>query len=196
VATKSNAEDAEIGSNDKMKTIEIEEAVARMFGIRQNLIVPNISWGLGLHECDLLIVRKSGCAVEVEIKISLADLKKDARKRHNHIDRHNRIGHLYFAVPEKLLGVAERYAPASAGIIVVAPTNQFNGYEDDDWVQGEALYISKLRAYIHRPAIKRKNSGKLTEAEINYVARLGCMRIWNLKAKLIKAMSDTDGTKK
>ena len=56
-------------------TIEIEEAVARKFGVRTNIIVPNVSWGLpGMHECDLFIIKMSGYGVEVEIKISKADI--------------------------------------------------------------------------------------------------------------------------
>ena len=45
------------------------------FNYRANLIVPNISWGLGLHECDLLVLTSSGYATEIEIKVSKADLK-------------------------------------------------------------------------------------------------------------------------
>lgn len=56
-------------NNETAKEIEI--AIARYFGIRQNAIVPNVSWGLGFpYECDLLILRDSGFAIEIEIKIS------------------------------------------------------------------------------------------------------------------------------
>jgi hypothetical protein len=166
-----------------MKTIEIEEAVARMFGIRTNLIVPNLHWALFRHELDLLIVRKSGCAVEVEIKISKSDLKKDAEKRHGHIDPRNRIGHLYFAVPMKLLEAAIEHAPQEAGIITVQPATRWN------MDTGKYDELSFLQAKIVRPAIKRRDAGKFTQSEIEYIARLGCMRIWGLKAKLIKAMN-------
>lgn len=66
-----------------MKTIELEIAIMEYFGIRQNLIVPNVSWGMnGLHECDVLILSKAGYATEVEIKISKPDLLKDRDKKH------------------------------------------------------------------------------------------------------------------
>jgi len=39
-----------------MKTIEMEIAFARYFGIRQNLIIPNVSWGMDTHECDLFVL--------------------------------------------------------------------------------------------------------------------------------------------
>jgi hypothetical protein len=84
-----------------LKSIEVEEAVARMFGIRQNIIVPNISWGMGLHECDLLIIRKSGYAVEVEIKVSRWDLRKDLKKTHGH--QSGRIREFYLCGAGKTL---------------------------------------------------------------------------------------------
>lgn len=59
-----------------MNTLEIETAIAMKLDIRKHIIVPNISWGAGLHECDLLVINKSGYATEIEIKISKSDLKK------------------------------------------------------------------------------------------------------------------------
>lgn len=55
--------------------LEMEIAIANLFDIRKNIIVPNISCGLGIHECDLFIVRNSGYCIEVEIKRSEQDLK-------------------------------------------------------------------------------------------------------------------------
>ena len=41
----------------KIYTQDIEIAVAKLFGYRSHLIVPNISWGLDFkHELDLLIL--------------------------------------------------------------------------------------------------------------------------------------------
>jgi len=76
---------------DKITTIEIEERVAQYFGPRECIIVPNISWGINIHECDLLIIRKSGYGIEVEIKISKSDLIADAKKGHHHHDRMDRL---------------------------------------------------------------------------------------------------------
>lgn len=43
---------------DKITTIEIEERIANYFGVRRCIIVPNISWGMYMHECDLLGCKK------------------------------------------------------------------------------------------------------------------------------------------
>jgi hypothetical protein len=149
-----------------MKSIEVEEAVARLFGIRQNIIVPNISWGMMLHECDLLIIRKSGYAIEVEIKVSRWDLRKDLLKTHGH--ESDRIRELYYAVPSKLYKYAESLVSPHAGIIEVVP--------------GTDLSHAEIR---RRPKV-RSHARKLSNSEITQAARLGCMRIWGLKAKLIR----------
>ena len=89
-----------------MKTIDIEIAVMKWIGIRRNLVIPNVSWGIsmkhpttykwmGLHECDILSLTKSNYAMEVEIKTTKSDLLKDKEKTHGH--NSNLIRYLYFA---------------------------------------------------------------------------------------------------
>jgi len=153
---------------DKFSTIEIETRVAQYFGPRQNLIVPNISWGMNIHECDLLIVRKSGYGIEVEIKISRADLKKDIEKPHNHSD--NRIREFYFAIPDYLQDSIE-LIPEHAGIIVVS---RYYSY-------GDHVICKTLRG-----AKVNKNCIKFSQEEMFNIARLGTMRIWSLKRKIIE----------
>ena len=149
-----------------IKASDIEIAIASYFNPRQNLIVPNISWGMGLHECDVLIASALGYLTEIEIKISAADLKKDAMKRHGHYDRMGRIKKLYFAMPKKLTHLCE-YVPERAGIL--------SYYIDDDGNE-------QLKEV--RPARANKKARPLTEKEMYEMARLGAMRIWGLKRKI------------
>lgn len=157
---------------NKITTLEIEARIAGHFDYRQNLIVPNISWGMNIHECDLLVVSKSGYATEVEIKISKADLKKDALKKHNHEDRLNRIRRLYFAIPESLRDCIE-FIPERAGILILS--------------RGVSFGEDYLYCKVFREARVNNSCRKFTEEERFNVARLGCMRIWGLKRKIIKA---------
>lgn len=75
-----------INNKPFISTLQCEVAIMKHFGIRANLIVPNVSWEIyslpfrTLHECDILILSNSGYATEVEIKISKADLLKDREK--------------------------------------------------------------------------------------------------------------------
>ena len=154
----------------------MEIALASWFDYRVNLIVPNVYWGfdLDMHECDLLIVSKAGYMTEVEIKISKADLKKDREKLHGH--RNYRIKYLYFAVPEKLEAAALEFAPERAGIITV---------RDEDNIPGVYPYHPKCKRI--RAPTRIKNVSKMTDRERYKVARLGALRIWSLKQKVIDA---------
>jgi hypothetical protein len=151
-----------------MTAQDIEIRVADHFNPRLNLLIPNISWGLlpwGM-EVDLLLIRPSGWAEEIEIKITAQDIKRDFKKpRH-----HPRLSHIqnellrrkYFAVPEGLAHHPD--IPAAAGILSVSE------------------HYNEIK--LIRPAALNKRARKLTVAEIEKVMRLGCMRIWTLKRTL------------
>lgn len=141
---------------------EIEIVVAEYFGIRRNLIVPNVSWGLfRRQECDLVIMTPSNHLYEVEIKVSKGDLIADKKKIHGHIN--NRIRLLYFAIPEKLMQYTEHILER-AGVLVVMKDGTVRKYRE---------------AEINTKATKASDKDRLQ------LLRLGAMRIWGLKKKLI-----------
>ena len=158
----------------------MEEAIARKFGVRTNIIVPNVSWGLpGMHECDLFIIKMSGYGVEIEIKRSKSDLLADFNKGHQHKDRFNRIKEFYYAFPESMLKTCEELIPKDAGIIVC---------KRSDW--GKKL----VHATFHRDPVPIRTARKLTPEEQFKVARLGTMRIWTLKNKIIQLQKNKSCT--
>jgi len=159
---------------EKPKSIslyEMEIAISKLYGIRQNIIVPNISWGFLGHEADLFIIKRSGTTVEIEIKRSLQDMKAEKNKGHNHKDKQNRIGEFYYAFPIELLEKCREYVPEDAGIITChkSVNNSYGTY-----------------ARFDRPAKRIKNSRKLTTEEQFKIAQLGCLRIMPLKEKLVR----------
>lgn len=155
-----------------MTTDEMEVALARWLDYRANLIVPNVYWGLtGLHECDLLVVSKAGYLTEIEIKVTVADLRADKKKWHGHESM--RIKRLFFALPEKLEHRID-LVPERAGIILVRPIPT-----------GKGKYPYHPRCREIRAAKRNPGAGKITDAERYKIARLGALRIWNLKRKLI-----------
>jgi len=159
---------------EPIKTIDIEVAISKYFGVRQNIIVPNISWGFHwMHECDMFIVTKAGIATEVEIKISKSDLLADFKKGHDHKDREGRITYFYYAMPETLYEKVKDLIPTEAGILTC--------YRPDWDSDGTRVYMHEKR----KPE-KRKNTRKLTPEEQLKIAWLGTMRIWSLKEKIIK----------
>lgn len=155
--------DSKISAND------IEIAVAGLINYRQHVIVPNVSWGLGLrHECDILILDDQNRFTEVEIKISKSDLLADFKKSHGH--RSKIISRLVYAVPEFLLPHTD-IIPKHNGIIVVK----------SEWIAKPG--------YWQRTALwKRQCRHKVVETPTPHTIRkfmeLGCMRIWTLKQHL------------
>jgi hypothetical protein len=153
---------------DKIKAVDIELVVAQYFGFVKNVIVPNASWGIGVHECDLFILNPSGFGTEVEIKVTRADLKADSKKWHGHNNK--KIRELYFAIPSYLEKDIE-FIPEHAGILIIK--RHENG----------RLYCTKLRS-----AVKKKPAYKFNDKEKFKVARLGAIRIWGLKKNLKKVL--------
>jgi hypothetical protein len=145
----------------KLTSLDIEVAVSRYFGVRKNIIVPNVWWGAGFnHELDLLVITPSGHGYEIEIKVSKADLVADKKKSHCH--HSTRVRELYFAMPEYMKDCIE-HVPEDAGVILVS----------------EGGYCEKAR----NP--KRNLSPyKFSDREVLKIAKLGTMRIWGLKATI------------
>ena len=165
-----------------MTTLEMELGLMAHFNARTNLIVPNVHWGANIHEIDLFVLSKSGYAYEVEIKISKADLIKDKEKRHGHIDRLNRIKHLWFAIPEKLVPDIE-HIPERAGIVVVGyDIATYNKWVGDKLVPyDKVIYPCKV---LRQPQLL---STHLWSDKDRYnIARLGALRIWSMKEKILR----------
>lgn len=139
---------------------EIEIAVAAYFGARTHIIVPNVSWGMFGYELDLCILNnKSFYASEVEIKTSKFDLKRDCKKSHQHDLNYNMIKNLWFAMPEKLECCAD-LVPTKAGILLVSPKS----------------VVREIR----KPQPNRI-ARKWTVQKAYELARLGTLRVWDLK---------------
>ena len=155
-----------------MTLYEIELALANYFNPQVNIIVPNVSWGMGLrHECDLLVLRKTGYCAEIEIKRSKADCRADLNKKHGHSS--DMIRELWFALPLDIYESCKAIIPERAGILVVERTEYGTGFRVD----------------VRRRAKRNMNARRLDDKERMNLARLGCMRIWGLKRKMIKQIA-------
>jgi hypothetical protein len=155
--------------DDKITCLDIEIAMAHYFNPRVNLIVPNISWGMMIHECDLLILTPSNYAYEVEIKVSKYDLIKDKEKRHKH--QSDKIKKLYFAIPNYLLESCLEHIPERAGILTVAH-KKYN-----------LSSVKKIRE------AQVNSNYQFTVGDRYMIARLGVMRTWRLREQ-IQAMRE------
>ena len=149
-----------------MTSTQIELAVVKHLGFRENTIVPNVSWGLFRddHEADIVILRQSGWADEVEIKTTRSDIRADLKKHRGAGHRRNAMIHkLWFAVPEKLK--ADPDIPCWAGILSVSDNGRVEA------VRGPSI---------------NKAARRMTPDEQQKLMRLGCMRIWTLKTHMMR----------
>ena len=135
-------------------------AVARELNYRQNIIVPNVYWGLGLrYEADLVCLRPSGYAIEVEIKTTASDIRADLLKSGQHGS--NLFRELWFATSADLAGHPS--IPGRAGIFAVELKNH--------------RHVVK----IIRPARRNPLARRWTPEQRVKLLHLGAMRIWGLK---------------
>lgn len=112
-----------------------------------------------VHEADLLVLSSAGVFHECEIKISAADLRRDALKRNCH--NHDLVSMLWFALGPAIQEKAMVHVPEGAGIITFASTRTGGWYHT-----------------VRRRPRKRPRSRKPTPAEIEKFLRLGVIRMW------------------
>ena len=162
-----------------MTTPEMEKLVYWYFQDSSLVIVPKISgnnWWLDTesdpiiwknivnHECDMLIVTKKCYLTEVEIKISLSDLKADFKKKHQHKDEN--IKNFYYAFPEEMKEKALELIPKECGILIA--------------VKKEAgIPYRKIECY-RKPKIN-KEAKPINDIVLSKIYRLGYLRYWNYR---------------
>lgn len=148
-------------------------------GFRKQIVVPNVSWGLLNHECDLVVCSKSGYLTEFEIKRSYADFLADFRKRHAH-DDDERIKAFYYAVPvaiaEKVMAFLRKRRTETEGFVMPAVLS----YDENGCIG----HVSGSGCGEDWSA-KRKVR-PLDDKEMAHLAHLGCMRLFDVTEKLME----------
>jgi hypothetical protein len=142
---------------EKITTPDVERCILRRFGVRQNIIIFNISWGFLNYEADVLICgRYTRLLDEIEIKVSKQDFRADSKKRRHHSSKRTR--YFSYAVPWYICDYVKENIEDGVGLYSVDK----KGWLDD----------------IVAP--KKRCDYRLTENEQLKLAILGCMRIQNI----------------
>lgn len=163
-----------------MKTIDVEVAMMQKIGVRANIVVPNVFWGMDLpYEADLVSLSPNNYATEIEIKVSRGDLLKDKKKKHKHDS--NLFKYLYFAVPIELKELALSECPKTAGIYTVKEVKA-------NW--GSYVNVDRVRS-----AIINRNCVKWSPEQRCKLASLGCMRILAFKESHLRSLKEETGFK-
>lgn len=160
-----------------MTTHKMESLIYTYFESGSLVIVPKISknnywfdnktmlWKeIVNHECDMLIVTKNYYLTEVEIKISLSDLKADFKKKHQHKDEN--IKNFYYAFPEEMKEKVLKLIPKECGILIA--------------VEKECgIPYRKIECY-RKPKIN-KEAKPINDIVLSKIYRLGYLRYWNYR---------------
>jgi hypothetical protein len=136
------------------------------FNVRRYFVVPNVYWGIGLsHEADLLAISSSKYAHEIEIKVSVSDMKADLRK-HKHSVQSFKIRALWYAMPVSIYDKVKETIPEKAGIITI----------DDN---------TRMSEVIRKPKINT-SAKKISDRDYLKLGHLMTMRYWNLKETVFR----------
>lgn len=156
---------------------EIEVALAEYprFNYLDNVIAYNVKgWSRFLalnHECDMLVMSKSGYLTEIEIKRSWKDFLADFKKRHIHIDKcQGLLYRFYYCVPDVLYLKCKEYID-----------------EHNITYAGIITYSEDLEINIRDGAKESIGGRKLFIEEKYELARLAALRITSIKRKLCRS---------
>ncbi len=168
-----------------IEEIELSLMNSELFNFRQDLMVFRVSDFSGIvnHECDCLIMSKSGYLTEIEIKRSYSDFLADFRKKHTHQDPHLKA--FYFLVhesfsekaSEKLLEL--KHIPS--GLLAYDDNAKISLYRG-----GSYFHVKNGENHEEYTDYRNWNPKKLFLEEQYQLARLGAMRYKNMTEKLIK----------
>lgn len=160
---------------------EIEEMIIRSeVSIRNEIAIPNLSWGMLPYEADIVVINKTGYMREYEIKRSFQDLKADFKKKCYH-DAEQIYQFFYvlpFSIKEKAIELFRTHQREDAYIRAFGISTEYREalpaiifYNDD----GQIVERTRFNGHLYGHHRKLFIEEKLT------ITRLLSIRYWNLR---------------
>ena len=149
-----------------------------VFDRRKYLILPNAYYGMGFsYEMDLLIITWTGrIGYEVEVKISLADLKRDLSKSKFETNKRtgrnrlsDRVAGMWYAMPIQVWEKGAEHVPDDAGVIVIGEVSR-------------GSWTDTVASVVRKPA-RKKGLYKWKDQELAKMAHLLSMRLLDHKER-------------
>lgn len=145
------------------------------------LVVVDNTYAMG-SECDLLVVTRNLMAVDVEIKISVADLKRDRTK-----DKWIQQDHSYYRYGEQRPAPAPRHWPSGCHkhyYVLPEPIWRDDLIEHCQPQSGVITIALRDDGSLHSLVVKRRvtantSAKPLTHAKVVDIARLASLRMWD-----------------
>ena len=154
-----------------------------IFDRRRYIILPNAYYGMGFqYEMDMLVVTWTGrIGYEVEIKISVSDLRrdqfKDKFKPHTYTGAKDklskRVAGMWYVMPVDVWEKAGDSVPADAGIIVIGNSVRCVS-------RG---VITDTEVVVVRKPVRKQNLHKWTDQELAKMAHLLSIRVMDHRTR-------------
>lgn len=165
----------------KLTIQEIEEMIiSNEVSLRNEIAIPNLSWGMLPYEADLVVINKTGYMREYEIKRSLQDLKADFKKKcyHNAEQVYQFFYVLPISIKDKALELFRMHQTDDAYINVFGQSTEYYEalpavifYNDDGHIAERTRFSGHLCG----------NHRKLFLEEKLTITRLLSIRYWKLR---------------
>lgn len=182
-----------------MNEVRLQNAIWNDRGRQAKIVCPSYSPD-GWTECDVWLVTKSGYAVEFEIKVSLADFKKDAQKtiawredvgpnwwdkedrkatKHALLAQRDARGpsRFFYVIPEELEAVVRTILPTWAGLITAHYQRDYRNSSEGVPMKNMPLRLSEVvpAPKLHQTPIK--------QSVIEHCRGVFFYRYWNLRLR-------------
>lgn len=155
-----------------MNEPRIQRALAVWINYRRHFCLTNVNGGLGFWsrgEMDFIAVTGAGYVVEIEIKCTLADLRREWRNP-NKIDKHRRVTTATKGIRRYFICTPQKIAVKARAEIEAEPLLAYAGILS---VHDELNYVKVVR-----PAKNLPTARKLEPDEYLKLAHLAMMRFW------------------
>ena len=165
----------------KLSIREIEEMIiSNEVSLRNEIAIPNLSWGMLPYEADIVVINKTGYMREYEIKRSLQDLKADFKKKCYHDAE--QVYQFFYVLPlsikEKALELFRAHQTDDAYIKAFGKSTEYHEalpavifYSDEGYIAERPRFNGHLCG----------NHRKLFLEEKLTITRLLSIRYWNLR---------------
>jgi hypothetical protein len=166
---------------------KIQRALAIWINYRTHLCLPNVNGGIGLWsrgEMDFLAVTGAGYVVEVEIKCTLADLRREWRSQVK-IEKHLRAHTVTKGIRRFFICIPQKIAVQARAEIEAEPLLAYAGILQ---IHDESHYIGVVR-----PAQNLKSARKLSADERMKIGHLAAMRLWSMTPRIDEEPPPTTG---
>ncbi len=162
-----------------MNEHSLQRALAVWINYRRHFCLTNVNGGLGFWsrgEMDFIAVTSAGYVIEIEIKCSLADLRREWRNP-NKVDKHRRVATATKGIRRYFICTPQPIAEKAKAEIEAQPELAYAGILRA--VQPYADQPSRINIGVVRPAQNLKTSRKLAPHEYLKLAHLAMMRYWD-----------------